>query len=358
MRKLPAVATALTALIVAAFGLAPPGAVAASCTAQQGQALIDAGRYDRAVREFTCVINAQPTGSEGYRGRIEAQLLLGRYSDAMRDAARVTAVVEPAHPDAYDTILAGYNSRLATAPDDIPALTGASFFHWWTFDYTPAIHLLDHLVELRPDDLYGNLYSGSNRMLRNVQTKQGAADLERAIALAPASADVRFIVADAYTYGQPDPQRAFDEATLALNWGLDTPRVHAILAVSQLAFGNLAAAATEIKTHIDLVTTDLVATSPLAAGDSLAVDLVAGRTYEIPLAATAGQTISVATSSPDFWDTIGVLLAPDGTPVAGSDDTNDYFAAFDYVAPTTGTYRLQVTSFEGVSTGELVVTRA
>jgi hypothetical protein len=95
----------------------------------------------------------------------------------------------------------------------------------------------------------------------------------------------------------------------------------------------------------------------LAAGNSLALELVPGRTYEGPVTATAGETISISTSSRDFWDSIAVLLAPDGAPVVGSDDANAYFAAFDWVAEATGTYRLQVTSFEAINTGELVVTR-
>src|SRR5262249_29485859 len=158
-------------------------------------------------------------------------------------------------------------------------------------------------------------------------------------------------------YAQPNPQHAFAEATLALSWGLDTPRIHAILAVSYMAFGDQSAAAAEIKTHIDQVTTELVPTSPLAAGTSLTLDLVAGRTFEIPVPVTAGQTLSVVTGSPDLYDTILVLLAPDGTPVVGSDDYVDYFAGFQWVAPSTGTYELRVTSFEGVSTGGLTVTR-
>ena len=63
------------------------------------------------------------------------------------------------------------------------------------------------------------------------------------------------------------------------------------------------------------------------------------------------------TGSRDFYDTILVLLAPDGTPVVGSDDAKFYFAGFEWVAGETGTYRLLVTSFESVNTGELVVTR-
>ncbi len=333
------------------------------CTAQQGQAFIDEGRYDQAIREFTCVIAAQPTGVEGYRGRSEAELLLGRYSDAYADYARVVAFVLPVHPDAYTTILKGYAARLAIAPEDTHALTGASFARWVFFDYTQAIHLVNQLLDVRSDDVYGTLFRGSSRLLLGASKERGkadlggTADLQRAIELAPVSADVRYIVADAYTYGLPDPERAFAEATLALDWGLDTPRVHAILASAYLAFGDVAAAATEIKRHIDLVTTELLSAPTLAPDDSLSLDLVPGRTYEIPVPATAGDTISIATSSRDFYDTIAVLLAPDGTPVAGSDDTNAYFAAFDLVAEKSGTYRMQVTSFEGVNTGELVVTR-
>src|SRR5262245_24755252 len=136
---------------------------------------------------------------------------------------------------------------------------------------------------------------------------------------------------------------------LALGGGLDTPRVHAILASAYLAFGDVLAAAEHIQTHIELVTTELVTTPPLAAGDSLALDLVPRRTYEIPVPAIAGTPISIATSSRDFTDTILVLLVPDGSPVVGADDTKAYFAALEWVAGATATYRLQVTSFEAVS---------
>src|SRR5262249_33880678 len=218
--------------------------------------------------------------------------------------------------------------------------------------------LLNRLLAVQPNDVYGNLLRGSSRLLHGSTKPEDTADLERAIALAPASADVRFIVADAYTYGQPDFDRAFDEASLALDSALNTPRIQAILATCYQAFGDLAAAAMHIKTHIDLVTTELAPAPPLPVGGSLVLGLVPGRTYEIPIPATAGGTISIATSSPDFWDTVAVLLAPDGTPVVGSDDANAYFAAFDWVAQTTATYRLQVTSFESINTGKLVVTRS
>src|SRR5262249_22237608 len=172
---------AVSALVIAVFGSLPvaaaaPGTTAAKCTSLQGQAMIDAGQYDRAVREFTCVIDAQPTAVEGYRGRIEAELLLGRYSDALGDYARITAVVLPVHPDARETVGAGYAVRLAVSPDDLVALTGASFERWTAFDYPQAIHLLNRLLAVQPNDVYGNLLRGSSRLLHGSTKPEGTAD--------------------------------------------------------------------------------------------------------------------------------------------------------------------------------------
>jgi len=328
-----------------------------NCTVADGQGFIDTGRYDRAIKEFSCIIDAQPTEVEGYRGLIEAQVLLGRYSDAVRDYQRVTAFVFPVHPDAKDSILAGYAARLNAAPQNVKALTGASFARWWFFDYASAIHLLNQLIVIEPNDVYPNLFRGSSRLLSGATKAKGVADIERAIAIAPSNPHVRFIVADAYTYGISDPDRAFAEATLALASGLNTPRIRAILGAAYNLFGNLTAAAIEIGICIDLVTTELAPTAPIAPDATMNLPLVPGRTYDIPVSANAGETISIETSSRDFWDTICVLIAPDGTPAIGADDVNAYFAAFDFVATQTGTYHLKVTSFESVNTGQLVVKR-
>lgn len=344
-------------LIFTLGGGAVFSARADQCTPLQGQYLIDTGQYQQAIDEFTCVIDAQPAEVEGYRGRIEARLLLGQYSNALRDFTLITVHVLPEQTDAQSIILAGYSARLAVDPNSIPALTGKSFMEWADFSYPAAIQTLNHLLKVEPDSPYGNLFRGSSRLLQGAAKSKGIQDLERAIQLAPNSPDVRFIVADAYTYGLADPQRAFAEASLALDWGLATPRVHAILASSYLAFGDISSAAEHIKIHIDLVTTEFVSKNPMDPDTLDTVELVPGRTYAIPIPATAGQMISIATSSSDYWDTILVLLGPDGTPVAGADDERFYFAELDWVAEETGIYLLQVTFFESVNYGELVVKR-
>jgi len=345
------------AYAVLAITFVTPVHGAPNCTAEHGQLLIDAGSYKQAINEFTCVIGTDPTGVEGYRGRIEAQLLLGQYSNSFRDYARVTAVVTPVHPDAQSIILAGYAARLETAPNDIAALTGASFARWAFFDYLGAINVLDHLLDVEPTNHYGYLFRGSSRLLKGHAVNAGVADLDYAIALAPESPDVRYIVADAYTYGLFDPQRAFAEATFALEAGLDTARVHAILGSAYTAFGDVAAAATHIDRHVRLVTTELLPTTPLPSRASVDLDLLPGQTYDLPLVVSAGEKVSIVTSSHDYWDTIPILLGPDGSPVLGSDDAWKYFAAFDWTAPSTGTYHMRVTFFESVITGTLRVSR-
>jgi hypothetical protein len=133
--------------------------------------------------------------------------------------------------------------------------------------------------------------------------------------------------------------------------------VHAILAATHLAFGHHAIAGAHVARHLDLVTTELLTTEPLESG-ALAVALVPGRVWEVPLPATAGATLSVATSSADVTDSIAVLLAPDGTALTGSDDDAEgSFAAVSWDAASNGTYRLRVASFEAVETGTLEVTR-
>ena len=285
---------------------APVATVAASgtgCSTSAGQAFIDQGRYAKAVQEFSCAITASPTSPDGYRGRAEAQLLLGRYADALTTYSRVTAVVLPVHPDAAATILAGYDARLTASPTDRVALTGASFVHWWLYEYPPTIKLVDQLLAAHPDDPYGLLFRGSSRLLKGLSVQRGIGDLDRAVQLAPSSADVRWVVADAYWYGQGDSTRGFDEATKALDWGLDTPRVHSILASTLIAMGDITGALPHLKRSIDLVTTELVTTAPLAPGGSTAVAIAPGRTVEIPIAVTAGQTISIMTSSKDVAKT-------------------------------------------------------
>jgi len=62
-------------------------------------------------------------------------------------------------------------------------------------------------------------------------------------------------------------------------------------------------AAAEFRTHIELVTTQLVQAAPFTAGATLKLPLVLGRSCEIPVLPWPGG-LSIQTSSRDFHDTI------------------------------------------------------
>lgn len=324
-----------------------------------GQKLIDRGQLNKALRYYTELIEADPTSITGYRGRIETLVLMRRYAHALADFSRIVANVVPTQPAAIDEMLAEYQDRLTQKPLDIPALSGGSFVHWCYFDFDIAAQLIDRLLTVRPHSPYGIMMRGSIRTLSGSDPDGGVLDLDTAIAVDRWNPHVRFIVADAYTYGLPDACRAFWEANLAILWGLDTPRLRAILAAAFFEFGFPQLAAKELDRHIDVVTQAIVTAPPLATGDTQVLDLVPGRTVEIPIQVVAGSTLSLVTDSPsgEISDTIMVLLNSNGVPVTGNDDANGFYAAFDYEVSVGGTYTLLVTSFEAIGTGQMTISR-
>ncbi|MBK8255929.1 MAG: hypothetical protein IPK82_25090 [Polyangiaceae bacterium] len=355
-------------LFLASFvlvGLTSSPARAYTCKASDnlsaGQAKINQGLYSQAVHIFTCVIQASPTTVDAYRGRAEARLMMGQYSEAYRDLyARLISAVQP--PDILalgDQVISSYDARLQNCPWDVHALTGGAFARWSYYTYADAIPLLDKLLVLNPNNTFAYLFRGSNRLFAGIDIEAAQVDLETAIDLNPASPDVRYVVADAYTYALPDLDRAYQEASLALMWGLDTPRVHAILGAALNDVGETVDAAEEIKQHIDQSTTKCVNVAPLAVGRKKRVALAPGKTFLVPIQVSAGQSIKVTTSTPsdNVYDSILVLLDPSGNPVLGSDDTIGFFAAIDWVAPVSGTYKVKVTSFEAIFTGPLDIRR-
>ena len=178
-RSTSRMATFVVALTLGSLLVAYPVSAAPACSTAAGQAYIDAGRYDRAVREFGCVIDGDPTSVDGHRGRMEALVLLGRYSHAVLDGVHFNAVGAGASGRRADDRggvrqSVGITQRRRPHWCDLP--------RWWFFDYPAAIHLASRLLEVRPDDRVGNLFRGSSRLLHHVQTTRGIADLEQGIA--------------------------------------------------------------------------------------------------------------------------------------------------------------------------------
>lgn len=325
-----------------------------------GQMLIDTGDFAAAQAAFTCAIEANPTEVDAYRGRVEASLLNGDYTLALDDYNRIRARALAEHPDAFDTILAGYEAKLAGSPDSVPLLTGYSFALWWASDYEGAVAAADRVIEQDPENIFALLFRGSSEFYLG-DSETGEADVSHAIDLNPDNIASLFILADAYTYATEDYESALEIALKASDMGLNSPRLLAMIATDYLGLGDESAAAQYFAAHIKASTTEYRNADPLAIGDSIVLDMVPGLTYDIPLEVEAGEHLTIMTSGdPMELDSFIALIAPDGQPVTGNDDFAypNFSAGFETDIDSAGTYLLMVSTFTGAGAGELTVTRS
>jgi SH3-like domain-containing protein len=81
---------------------------------------------------------------------------------------------------------------------------------------------------------------------------------------------------------------------------------------------------------------------------------VEGTVYRLPFDGVAGQLFSVAALSDDLADPLIVLVAPDGTPLIGDDDSgvNLNSVIRNYTLPVSGEYTLVVSQAGAAGTGE------
>jgi tetratricopeptide (TPR) repeat protein len=332
----------------------------------EGEAFAKSGDYDAAIAAFTCAIESDPLDIDAYRGRIEARLMIGAYSDAMLDYADVKVQIVPENPDALEQILAYYQAALAEDAGNVALLSGYSFAQWYNFDYEGAIETLEQLLALDPDNFYGLTLHGNNEFFLGDQ-EAGEADFTRVLELAPDSADVYFIMADGYLYGLGDLENSLEAVTTATGMGLDTPRTDAILATCYFYMGDVEQALTYYAKHIERTSREAVAGEPLDQGESMSLTMIPGKTYHLPIEAEANETLTITVESviesdgamgeQNEVDSIMILLGADGLPVTGNDDNVGLNAGFEFTVTEAGEYTLVLGTFEGAGSGDVVLTR-
>jgi tetratricopeptide (TPR) repeat protein len=355
--------TYLLILFCLLFALASctPPAEEAACDPEAnhlaaGDAQLEDEEYGRAITAFTCAIEEDPLNVAAYRKRIEASLLSGGYSNALRDYTNINTRVAPNVPDAVDQILAHYQVALAGSPDNIALLTGHSFAQWQAYNMDATLADTAHILEIEPDNLYALTFHGSASFF-NGDAETGQRDFARALELAPESADLHFILADGYLYGLGDLEHALEAATTAKELGLDTARVNAIIATVYFNQGDVAAAVPYFAQHIENATQETIAGDSLQAGNSITIHITPGQTYRFPVEVSAGETLAVTTTSPDEVDTIMVLRAADSSLVIGNDDAVDLNAGFEQEIADADTYTLLLSTFEGAGSGQIILSR-
>ncbi len=98
----------------------------------------------------------------------------------------------------------------------------------------------------------------------------------------------------------------------------------------------------------------------LPADNILSLELSLGRVYAVPIAGSAGESLTVRTDfvrDTDLVDPILVLLGPDGEALVGDDDSGGGLKSLisDFILPTSGAYTLVISHAGGGSYGSVTV---
>ena len=252
----------------------------------------------------------------GLPRRIEAQLLLGQYSNSFRTYARVTAVVTPVHPDAQSIILAGYAARLETAPNDIASAHGRELCSLGVLRLPGSHHCLDHLLDVEPTIHYGLPVS---RLEPAAQRPRG--ERRRCRSRLRSRSRPKVPTCDT-SWPTPTPTACSIRSVLS-----PKPRSRSKPGSTRPAFTRFSAAPIprfETWRPQRPTSTDTSGSSPRSCcrqphfpRASVDLDLPPGQTYDLPLVVSAGEKVSIVTSSHDYWDTILILLGLDGSPAYG-----------------------------------------
>ena len=225
--------TRLLGAVLAACLLVPAavahGAGNPTARPEQGQAFIDEGRYEKAVQEFTCVIAAAADRGRGLprprRGGAPPRPLLGRHG-RLRPGHGPRPARAPGRRCHDPRRLRG---PARGRPERDPGADGRELRPLVDFDYAQAIQraqpssrrppgrpVRQPLPRLEPpaEGRDEGARRGRPRPRDRARPHEPRCPLgrRRRLRVRPA-----------------DPERAFAEASLALDGGLDTPRVHAIL---------------------------------------------------------------------------------------------------------------------------------
>lgn len=277
---------------------------------QSGQQALQNQDFERAILDLSLYILLNPTSSEGHFLRGISYLQNGDPDTALAD---VSAAIRFAPEDLFN---ASYRATLIAARGDVNV--ALEDFDAAEADYTQAI-------EMEPtSDRY---LTRADFYTRRDNTDAALADIDIAIQVA-------------------------DAATL--------PRLYLIRASVNIFRGDPDSAAADYYRFITTIEQDGQALDPLTNDQPVSLPMTQGRVYRIPFVAERGQMVSaIATPGEGSQvDPLLVILSPNETPVAASDDVdqNDLTAFVQDIAlDAAGTYTLVVSHSGGGSEGDVVV---
>jgi len=247
------------------------------------------------------------------------------------------------------------------SPDNAQLYGLMAAAQWVSFNIEGMAENSSRAIELAPESAMACRLHGMSQM--PMGNPEGAlADANRAIELAPSYYAHYILRANAHLAlgNRNSLQAAYFDLRTATDLNPRTRIGHMIRANVRQALGFSDAAARDFSTGVELNTLEMVEGAEVFAGESVTISMTAGRTYQLPFAADAGQivTIQAASVNPGEVDPIMLLLGPDGTPLVFNDDASEDTldaTLLGYTIPASGTYTLVVSHALGGSEGDLQI---
>ena len=323
-----------------------------------------------AVEDFNSLLQEDPDNAFALVFRGAAQQNLGNIAKAEADFRRavdtdpenagihalIGALLETDDPTEQ---LAYYERAIELDPDTAYYYRLRAFAYYALEDYEAALSDFDRAIELEPDN--PNAYVDRAFAHQDLGDDEAAlADFTQAIELDP---DYQYAYQSrgwAYiTAG--DYEAAIEDFEIALELDEDDRWSYLGRATAQLEIGEIAASAQDYATYVELTEAFRFDGPNLRYGRSESVPMSEGNVYYLPLQAQSGDvlTITALADTPEV-DPLVLLLAPDGTPLAGNDDidaaSGNYSAQIPaFEIPRSGTYTVVVTHAGGGSTGTVTI---
>ncbi len=326
----------------------------------KGQQSLQTADYETALAAFTCAIEADSTQYQPFLGRIQANLLAGYYVNALEDYLFVRArIYHPPNHSLFRDMIAPYNEDLKAAPDDKEQLTMRSFMYWCDLDNFKALKDLNHLLEVDPQNVYGNLLQGAIYVAIGSLDK-ASEDFSRALEQDSENPQLLFLIAYVYgSYGQDNhDKKAFEQTTDYLNQavelGFDDPLRYRLQAFIDTGIGTPEQAAADYLKHMNAVSPEIIELGGLTVDEASSFSIAPHQTYQFTLEAQAGHQLFIsARGIPHTLDTFIVLLDPHGNPVTSNDDVDTPDSLIDgYQVSESGTYTLLVSTILGYGDGD------
>lgn len=326
-----------------------------------------AGDHQQAVLDYSLFILLNPTFGQGYASRAISYEALGDSAQAIQDLTRAIsygsnspqymAAIYFTRASLYlnqndvRSALADLNASIEAFPDGIQALETRAQVLIFLQEYEEALADYDHLIELQPEDTRYFMDRGFlNAQLGNLE--EALADYTRAIELNPQEAAP--YAARAMFHSQ---RRNFGDALDDINSAIDlspsTGQFYLLRGSLNAVINKRAEAAGDYFQWIRLNETQrFEAPQALTTSGSFTVEIGPGWVYNVPFAATEGQSVTVAasgTSPQQPVDPLLVILGVNGSPVIADDDSGGNMAAFirNFIIPEDGEYTLVISQAAG-----------